>query len=145
MLEASQMRSQDGSAILSIPGGWVGVLAVLLLNSCGPVSCDKTLQQQPSSDGRFIGSIVEAGNCVSSLNTVVVDVRVTDKQAWVRGSATVFSAKGVSEVQLRWLAPTRLQVTYSYPGQVPERILARGESWRGVSIVYKELPWSGDR
>lgn len=119
---------------------WVTIAMMVLLNTCKFADCEQLLKREISKDGRFVAEALEAGNCVSSLNTTITDVTLTDADAWIGARSTPFTAKGVSDVQLFWRAPNQLTIRYSFPGRVPERILRRENRWRGVSITYEEIP-----
>ena len=99
----------------------VAIAVTIPLSACKLAECEKVLNREISRDGRFVAEVLEAGNCVSSLNTTVTDVTLTDTDASVDARSTPFTAKGVSDIQLLWRAPNQLTIRYSYPGQVPDR------------------------
>lgn len=137
------MKWRGSSNYFGVAGAYVAFVVALLLSACKFGDCARVLKRQVSRGGRFVAEVQEAGNCFSSLNTIVIDVKLTDTQGWLFANRVVLTAKGLSDVQLVWLASNQLAIRYSYPGQVPDRILRRENRWRDVLITYEESPFNG--
>src|SRR5262245_27961570 len=114
---------------------WMLSLPFFVMASCG---CMRFNMGSDTADRAFRAEVSTVGDCISSINTVVMDLDIVDRRGWYRRKEMIFRTGVVRDVRVKWIDDRHLEVTY-VTGVVPERIYRQMHSWNSVQVSYRRL------
>jgi hypothetical protein len=107
-----------------------------LVTGCSLSNCDKQLARAVSSNGKRTAVLEVSDGCGGATVGYVTDLTLTRQPRSIFGEdGTIWTSRGWDDADLRWITPTRLEVSFRHAVE-DRRIALRTTRWYDVDIVY---------